>query len=225
VGTVTLFVGTEARSEALGFEGFSELLRALQVAMTWRSRARRRPRARITATERNRRSDVHMANSWYSSMEAATELTEESVEVCMHFRYSAGDSNGGRRDRSGDSSRECPRRPSHGDGRADWREETGFQLNRYPIASQSDGALAGETTNLPWRARSPHGKRLFRHPFQRFRQQAFWEGDREQPHQSLGNRPLADVGQSEPDALPFPERGVFCEKRLGGLLRHYRRAA
>jgi hypothetical protein len=47
----------------------------------------------------------------------------------------------------------------------------------------------------------------------------------ERPHQSLGNRPLPDLGQPEPPVLPFPESGVVCEKRLGGLLRHYRRAA
>ena len=47
----------------------------------------------------------------------------------------------------------------------------------------------------------------------------------ERPHQSLGNRPLPDAGSPEPPMLPFPESGVICRKRLGGLLRHYRRAA
>ena len=47
----------------------------------------------------------------------------------------------------------------------------------------------------------------------------------ERPHQSLGNRPLPDAGEPEPDVLPFPERGVVCDKRLGGLLRHYHRKA
>ena len=47
----------------------------------------------------------------------------------------------------------------------------------------------------------------------------------ERPHQSLGNRPLPDAGQPDPPVLPFPESGVVCEKRLGGLLRHYRRVA
>jgi putative transposase len=47
----------------------------------------------------------------------------------------------------------------------------------------------------------------------------------ERPHQSLGNRPLPDVGTSEPPVLPFPESGVVCDRRLGGLLKCYRRAA
>jgi hypothetical protein len=36
---------------------------------------------------------------------------------------------------------------------------------------------------------------------------------------------LPEAGEPEPNVLPFPERGVVCRKRLGGLLRHYRRAA
>ena len=36
---------------------------------------------------------------------------------------------------------------------------------------------------------------------------------------------LPEAGEPEPDVLSFPERGVVCQKRLGGLLRHYRRAA
>jgi transposase InsO family protein len=47
----------------------------------------------------------------------------------------------------------------------------------------------------------------------------------ERPHQSLGNRPLPEAGDLEPPVPPFPEAGVVCQKRLGGLLRHYRRAA
>lgn len=47
----------------------------------------------------------------------------------------------------------------------------------------------------------------------------------ERPHQSLGNQPLPQAGEPEPDVLPFPEQGIACQKRLGGLLRHYRRAA
>lgn len=47
----------------------------------------------------------------------------------------------------------------------------------------------------------------------------------ERPHQALGNRPLPDVARPEPPVLPFPEGGVVCEQRLGGLLKHHRRAA
>ena len=43
------------------------------------------------------------------------------------------------------------------------------------------------------------------------------------PHQGRDNRPIRD-GDSEPATLPFPEK-VECEERLGGLLRHYHRAA
>jgi putative transposase len=45
------------------------------------------------------------------------------------------------------------------------------------------------------------------------------------PHQSLGNRPLPEADAPDPPILPFPDAGVVCEKRLGGLLKHYRRAA
>jgi len=50
----------------------------------------------------------------------------------------------------------------------------------------------------------------------------------ERPHQARGNVPLpvaeaADAG--EPPLLPFPAGEVRCRKRLGGLLRHYYRAA
>jgi putative transposase len=46
----------------------------------------------------------------------------------------------------------------------------------------------------------------------------------ERPHQSKGNRPLPEADQPEPPVLPFPER-IEVKKRLGGVLRHYRRAA
>jgi putative transposase len=46
----------------------------------------------------------------------------------------------------------------------------------------------------------------------------------ERPHQSLGNRPLAQQGEPEPVNLPFPTE-IECRSRLGGLLKHYRRAA
>jgi putative transposase len=47
----------------------------------------------------------------------------------------------------------------------------------------------------------------------------------ERAHQGVGNRPLPEVGSPEPPILPFPEGGVVCDQRLGGLLKHYRRAA
>jgi putative transposase len=46
----------------------------------------------------------------------------------------------------------------------------------------------------------------------------------ERPHQSKGNRPLPDADSPDPPILPFPDR-IECKKRLGGVLRHYRRAA
>ena len=59
----------------------------------------------------------------------------------------------------------------------------------------------------------------------------------ERPHQGKGNVPLSDSPPSadgfelpeaavaeEPVVLPFPKR-VECRERLGGLLKHYRRAA
>jgi hypothetical protein len=50
----------------------------------------------------------------------------------------------------------------------------------------------------------------------------------ERPHQARGNVPLpeaqaADAG--EPAVVKFPEGEVRCRERLGGLLRHYHRAA
>jgi putative transposase len=50
----------------------------------------------------------------------------------------------------------------------------------------------------------------------------------ERPHQCRGNVPLPvaaadDAGQ--PRILPFPSGEVKCRERLGGLLKHYYRAA
>jgi putative transposase len=51
----------------------------------------------------------------------------------------------------------------------------------------------------------------------------------ERPHQGVGNVPLSAVarGTDEPESgvLPFPADEVQCRKRLGGLLKHYYRAA
>jgi putative transposase len=47
----------------------------------------------------------------------------------------------------------------------------------------------------------------------------------ERPHQGVGNVPLPDAGESEPSVLPFPAGEVRCRERLGGLLKHYYRAA
>jgi hypothetical protein len=46
----------------------------------------------------------------------------------------------------------------------------------------------------------------------------------ERPHRSKWNRPLPDADSPDPPTLPFPER-IECKKRLGRVLRHYRRAA
>jgi putative transposase len=43
------------------------------------------------------------------------------------------------------------------------------------------------------------------------------------PHQSKGNRPLPEADSPEPPVLPLPG-AVECRNRLGGVLRHYRRA-
>jgi putative transposase len=45
----------------------------------------------------------------------------------------------------------------------------------------------------------------------------------ERPHQARGNVPLPDA--EGPCVLPFPSGEVRCRERLGGLLRHYHRAA
>ena len=41
----------------------------------------------------------------------------------------------------------------------------------------------------------------------------------ERPHQGLGNKPIM------PTAPPVITGKIYCDTRLGGLLRHYRRAA
>ena len=46
----------------------------------------------------------------------------------------------------------------------------------------------------------------------------------ERPDQGIGNVQLTGTGRDPPDALPFPAR-VVCHERLGGLLKHYARAA
>src|SRR5262249_27443950 len=53
----------------------------------------------------------------------------------------------------------------------------------------------------------------------------------ERPHQAKGNVPLCDADavanadEEEPRILKFPTKKVRCRERLGGLLRHYYRAA
>ena len=47
----------------------------------------------------------------------------------------------------------------------------------------------------------------------------------ERSHQSKGNAPLPDADQNEPRILKFPSGKVKCRQRLGGLLKHYYRAA
>ncbi len=48
-------------------------------------------------------------------------------------------------------------------------------------------------------------------------------------NRSVGNVPLPEVGAAEEDEepciLPFPAERVKCRERLGGLLKHYYRAA
>jgi hypothetical protein len=45
----------------------------------------------------------------------------------------------------------------------------------------------------------------------------------ERPHHSLGNAPLAEL-PAPPEDVPSPA-DVRCEKSLGGLLKHFHRAA
>jgi len=47
------------------------------------------------------------------------------------------------------------------------------------------------------------------------------------PHQSLGNVPLGDAGLPPPEPIIGPLRldDIVCHESLGGLLRHYERAA
>lgn len=49
----------------------------------------------------------------------------------------------------------------------------------------------------------------------------------ERPHQSKGNVPLPDADRtaSDPPILKLPTGAVKCRERLGGLLKHYYRAA
>ena len=49
----------------------------------------------------------------------------------------------------------------------------------------------------------------------------------ERPHQGVGNVPLSEIDHAaeEPPILAFPSREVKCHSRLGGLLKHYFRAA
>jgi putative transposase len=48
--------------------------------------------------------------------------------------------------------------------------------------------------------------------------------NKEQPHQGLDNVPLPEAA-GESSTLLFPSDRIECEERLGGLLKHYRRAA
>jgi putative transposase len=47
----------------------------------------------------------------------------------------------------------------------------------------------------------------------------------ERPHQGLGNVPLGGAPPSAEDRSMLPLSEVHCRERLGGLLKHYRRAA
>ena len=50
--------------------------------------------------------------------------------------------------------------------------------------------------------------------------------NRFRPHQSLGNRTLPDAEMAAPEDNPLKRAGnVKCRRFLGGLLRHYYRAA
>jgi putative transposase len=42
---------------------------------------------------------------------------------------------------------------------------------------------------------------------------------------TVGNVPLPDANRSGPPVLQFPSGEVRCRERLGGLLKHYYRAA
>jgi putative transposase len=48
--------------------------------------------------------------------------------------------------------------------------------------------------------------------------------DGERPHQGIGNRPLGEA-QPRATSLPFVPSTVVCDQRLGGVLKHFRRAA
>jgi putative transposase len=47
----------------------------------------------------------------------------------------------------------------------------------------------------------------------------------ERPHQGRGNVPLSVADQDDPPILALPTGQVECRQRLGGLLKHYYRAA
>jgi putative transposase len=47
----------------------------------------------------------------------------------------------------------------------------------------------------------------------------------ERPHQALCNVPLSEAGDDTPKVLRFPSGEVRYRERLGGLLKHYYRAA
>jgi putative transposase len=47
----------------------------------------------------------------------------------------------------------------------------------------------------------------------------------ERPHQGVGNVPLSVASEPESVILKFPCGEVKCRERLGGLLKHYHRAA
>jgi putative transposase len=49
--------------------------------------------------------------------------------------------------------------------------------------------------------------------------------NQERPHQARGNVPLPEADTDEPRILKFPSGEVKCRERLGGLLKHYYRAA
>ena len=49
--------------------------------------------------------------------------------------------------------------------------------------------------------------------------------NQERPHQARGNVPLPEAEEDGPRILPFPSGEVACRERLGGLLKHYHRAA
>jgi putative transposase len=65
------------------------------------------------------------------------------------------------------------------------------------------------------------GERHLRHLVSEF--VTHYNGER--PHQGVGNVPLSEADPNDPCLLPFPSGGVRCRERLGGLLRHYYRAA
>ena len=47
----------------------------------------------------------------------------------------------------------------------------------------------------------------------------------ERPHQGRGNVPLSVADPDHPPVLHFPKGETECRERLGGLLKHYSRAA